>query len=496
MEEARLELRGRALNSLYFFCKAGLGFKDMKPYPHGVCCDFIQDSTKKRKLLQKARGHLKSSIATRGKTLWLIARFLTGHDVRNYLNYDQLIACSTARNAYKFSLRIENDFLNSPMLGWWFPEIRAGNNWSRESRTFVAIGDDEQLRTCTVDFIGVGGRVSSSHYRRECLDDMHASEEAEESAPAVADVCSWYAKTDSLLIEPELDEIDVIGTNCSILPPDVYLGIRAKEADDFDIFVMSCYKEDGKTPVWPERFPASRLAAIRRKMGDYSFSCNYLNNPIDPSVVEFTSSQFQRFFMSETASGRIYKLANGKRYREGQLFLSATVDLAGWRGKGDSNAILVHGRAADGMNIVINTWKKRCTPTELLETIAQKRRQYHFQFIGVEEVAYQQCLSHFLEEKIVKEGWDLQHAPVKPKGESTATRVRAMEPYVRQGQVAVADNDSLFWDEVTRFPKWEDHLLACWSYQPQIWQLPALENMDEFNEREEAAYLRGMRAMG
>ena len=60
------------------------------------------------------------------------------------------------------------------------------------------------------------------------------------------------------------------------------------------------------------------------------------------------------------------------------------------------------------------------------------------------------------------------------------------------GQVAVGDNDTAFLEEFTRFPMWEDHLLACWSYQPQISQMPLAENMDELNRHAESAYRRSL----
>jgi predicted phage terminase large subunit-like protein len=493
LEEVREVLAERFLQSLFLFCKAGLSMKDLKPVLHGGCADFMITEGVKRRLLQMARGHLKSSVGNVGKNLFRVYQFLMGKLPEiNDFDYYRLIACSTATNAQRFSQFILQYYEQAVLLHWLYPGIVVGPVSSRSTRMFDYVENGKVIRRAVLEFIGVGGKASSRHFRGLTLDDMHASEEADESPPAVDDVVRWYGKTDALLVEPDKDEIDVIGTNCSINPPDVYLCIREKEAEEFDQHILSCYDENGE-PVWPERFPKHRLEAIRKKMGDAVFSCNYLNDPIDPSVTEFRSKQLVRYSIAGTQQYPKYILSNGKKYFRQQMFLSTTVDLAGWRGKkGDKNAIIVHGRTADDMNLVLYSWKKRCPPDELLDQILWTYNEFRYGVIGVEEVAYQQCLSYLLEKMIIDKGMALTHRPVRPHGEKTEARVRSMQPLVRSGQIAVAENDTLFLEEFTRFPKGEDHLLACWSYQPQIWQKPFADDMDELNTEMERDYLRAI----
>ncbi len=110
-------MRQRALDSLYFFCKAVLGFSDLTPGMHMPMCEFIQQGRTvlgehkepRKKLCLVPRGHFKTTCGTIGYPLWRLC-----HDPNTRI----LIGNATAENAQKFLRHIKHLLLNSEILQW------------------------------------------------------------------------------------------------------------------------------------------------------------------------------------------------------------------------------------------------------------------------------------------------------------------------------------------------------------------------------------------
>jgi len=502
LEQATGEFYDRSLNSLFFFCRSSLGMKDLTPTLHGEYCDFMQSDVWIRKISMMARAHLKTWVGTIGDTLHRATRFLEGKDElsQSYAEFPILIMMSTAGNSRRISREMARVFDEAPVFHWLHPNIVPGDEWSKDVRMLDFIDSSgRRLRRVTIDFKGVEARISSNHYRLLKLDDIHAAEEAMDSPPSVTTVVSRYEHSDSLVIEPLKDPIHLIGSPCSLHPPDVYESIKAKELDRYTWFVRPCYNKakfsphlaDGE-PAWPERFPRNVLEAIRRKEGDVKFSYQYLLDPIDELVAEFRMSDFVRFGMFNDARGSIYITEDKTRYELGDLFAFSTVDLAGWRGEGDSNAILTGGTAADGRTLLLDEFKKRCPPDVLIDAIVDHHKRYYTSVIGVEEVAYQECLSWYLEKRIRDDHLNLRVVPCKPQGKKKPVRIRNMQPSVRERRFLIHEGLVLFMDEAGHFPKGENHLLDCLAYIPQVSNVPMRDLLEEREARERRAYLRSI----
>lgn len=502
LEEATLEFYDRSLASLFFFCRSTLGMKDLTPSLHGEYCDFMQSDIWIRKVAMMFRAGLKTWVGTIGDTLHRSVRFLEGKDELSqlYTEFPILIMMSTAGNARRVSRDLARVFEESPVFHWLHPNIVPGDEWSKDVRQLDFIDSNgRRLRRVTIDFKGIEARISSNHYRLIKFDDIHAAEEAMDSPPAVTTVVSRYEHSDSLVIEPLKDPIHLIGSSCSLHPPDVFESIKAKEKDRYAWFVRPCYNKakfsphlpDGE-PAWPERFPRNVLEAIRRKEGDVKFSYQYLLDPIDELVAEFRMTDFVRYGMFKDVHGPVYISEDKIKYNLHDLFAFSTVDLAGWRGEGDSNAILTAGTAHDNRTLLLNEFKKRCPPDELINAIIADHKRFYTQVVGVEEVAYQECLSYYLEKRIRDERLSLRVVPCKPQGRKKEVRTRNMVPAVRERQFLIHDGLPMFMDEASHFPKGENHLLDCFAYFPQVISTPVKDILEEREERERRAYLRSI----
>lgn len=495
LQEAQGELRDRSLASLYYFCKAVLGMKDLTPGLHGELCDFISDDTRIRKVVQMSRAHLKTYVAGIGDTLHRIVRFLEGADdlSKDYFEFPILYMMSTAMNARKVSRLMASTFDEASVFHWLHPNIVQGPEWNKDCRQFDFLDSaGKTIRRATVDFRGIEARLSSNHYRLIKMDDIHAAEEAMDSPPAVTTVVSRYEHSDSLVIEPLKDPIHLIGSPCSLHPPDVYVTIADKEKDRYVWFVRPCYDKATGQPAWPERFPRSVLEAIRRKEGDVKFSYQYLLDPIDELVAEFRMSDFVNFMILDDGRGPMYVAEDKKRYHLSHLNAFSTVDLAGWRGEGDSNAVLTGGTAADGRDLLLDEYEQRSSPDAVIQRIIDDHDRYNTQVVGVEEVAYQECLSFYLDKKILQDRLSLRIIPCKPRGRNKDVRIRTMQPRVRERQILIHPGLIHFRDEVSHFPKGTKHLLDCFAYIPLVSSPPNRERLDEIEETSRRIYLRSI----
>lgn len=490
--DARDEIRERGLSSLFYFNKAALGMKDLEPKFHGRMCDFL--STKAtRRVLRAFRASLKTSCATSGKNLWKGFRFLYGLEPVDWQEYPIGILSSTATNARRMSREVGRLFEESPVIPWLYPEVKKGPEWSRDTKQFDLYTKDGRLeRRVTMEFFGIEARASSRHFRRLTLDDIHAAEESMESPPAVTVVTDRYDHTDSLLVDPGVDEIDVVGSPSSLHPPDVYVQIATREADRYQCLDLPCYDRETSEPAWPERFPRHVLEAIRRKEGDVKFSFQYMLDPIDELVAEFRMSDFIRYHVAHGDGSPILVFEDGRRIKESAVAFFMTVDLAGWRGEGDSNAILVSGRTADGMEIIRDEWERRSPPDVLLQQIVDFHRRYNINFVGVEEVAYQETLSWLLEKRIAKDRLALTVKPLKPHGKKKELRIRNRQPDVRDRKIAIHNGLVQFMTDVSHFPNGKKHLLDCFAYNPQISLMPYDESMEEREADDLGDYLKSI----
>jgi hypothetical protein len=144
------------------------------------------------------------------------------------------------------------------------------------------------------------------------------------------------------------------------------------------------------------------------------------------------------------------------------------------------------------MFLFLAAWKKRCPPDEFIAKTLEFAKFYEAIFIGVEEVAYQETLSWYLEKAIREQKLRFTVVPLRPGRESKDARNRSLQPLFREKRVAIADDDTLYLDEHVRFPKGERHLLDCASYQPRISQLPVPESRRIHEEHAQQQYLQSI----
>jgi len=352
-------LRQRALDSLFFFAKVVLGYKDLSPNLHLEFCEIIQERRKFRKHgYLMPRGHFKSTIISKCYPLWLAC-----HDPEIRV----LIVGESDTVATKNMRDIKWNLLNNQMLNWLFPEIiPPDTNKTKWTDSEILLPRHGTYDESTIIMIGVGAKTTGFHYDVIIYDDM-IGEKASKSEAEMNSCINWFKLAPGLLNDPKLGEEVLIGTRWKHGKADLYGYIMSEMPEEtqesgraigFQWYVRSAI-EDG-TPIFPERFNIEVLDEIRKREGDYFFSCQYMNDPTAPGATDFDAADLQEYTVSNDKKTLIPCDGTPPVHLSGLLRFSYLDPSAGGKDAKAENAIIYTGHAADGRIFVLIERSARC----------------------------------------------------------------------------------------------------------------------------------------
>lgn len=455
-EEYRYAMRSLALRSNYFMAKAVIGFNDITPECHGPFCEFMDRPTA-RKYGLAPRDHLKTS-------LWTITDCV--RRIAANPNIRILLGNETATNASHMMRRIQAVFSRCETFQWLFPEVIPPDfSKVKWSETEMLVPRSEDYPESTIETIGVGGAVVSRHYNLIKLDDL-VGKEASESDEVMRKTIDWYQYCESLLNSP-LEAIHVYGTRWS--HRDLYSWVDDNEPE-VDAFHRSAITPEGEA-LWPERFPLWVLERLRKKIGEYKFSCQYLNRPHDPDGGSF-KLEWLNYHRVEGGScvpeiGTPSQIANMRRFmRLDPAFSQAK--------RADRTAIVVDGVDSMNRKFLLDAWAKRCDASDMIDAVFTLYRRWACESIHVESVAAQRIIKPLLLTECDKRNQWLNVQELRPDSrKSKETRIRGVQPYFRAGEVFVQRSQKDFIGEYTAFPLGQtDDLIDAFAYGPLVWGKP------------------------
>ena len=468
-EAQRIFLRKKCQESLYFLCKAVLGFKDFTPSVHLAACAFIQSQAPKRKLFMLPRGFFKSHIATIGYPIWLIIQEPQG----NFRGAEEriLIANASATNAEHFLSKIKSIFERNSVFQWLFPELIPDFS----SRHILwNVGEASVARKVdypepTFSTIGVGGAVVSRHFTRIILDDL-VDDKAAVSPELMRKIIDWYKYTESLLEVPGRDEITIIGTRWAFM--DLYSNIEETEGEFSPTNPLGVAKHirsaiENDQPIFPERFNLVELSRLRAKYLDYMFSCLYLNNPRQPGVNDFDISWLQYYRFNE--KGKLV-YTDGKIADPAEMDKVLIIDIAtSMRKEADFSAIIGVGVDEFRNVFILDAWHGRVATKHLIERVFHLARKWQVRAVYYEDSAQQKLLHFALEQHAKETGEYIRIEGVKAGNKQTKEqRVRMVTPYFQQHRVFIRDSMADFIKEVSDFPLGKhDDMIDAFAYFPR-----------------------------
>ena len=410
---------------------------------HKQMCDFVDKNPERQKILLIPRGHLKSSLITIGKSLQWIAE---NPSVRI------LIANATYSMATAFLTVIKRHLTNNDVYKEIFGNLAIDpEKWSENMITLnqahVVGGEKEATVVC----YGSGGNLVSQHYDKIILDDV-VNEDTVSTKEQIEKTIQFYRMCQPLL--EKNGEMIIIGTRWR--EDDLYGWLMDKEngvVQDFDIFFRTAitdelWDESKKefikgSILWPEKYQLKDMSDIKRKMGPYAFSSQYLNNPVSQADADFKKIWFKYYEQADI------KGMDMNRY----TFVDPAISMDA---QADYSAIVTIGVDQYSNIYILDIVRERLKPDELINEIFRTYEIWHPLSIGVEQVGFQKTLRYTLkkEEEIRKKFLNI--VELRPDGRNKEQRIRGLQPQYASGKVL--HNRDLVYniyleDELLRFPR-------------------------------------------
>ena len=316
--------RLNSLGSLFYFIKIPLKRRHLTesfhlPFCRSLECDHLHD------VIEMPRDHFKSTIAGEGMPMWRVLPLATQDiDLFLQLGYSDefirhmlamhdctkrnLLVSENITNAAKLGSKIRRHYESNDIYRTLFPETlpTSAERWTDFSLQVRSPQGASPHGEGTFDFIGVGGASQSRHYNGMIIEDDLVGKKAVESVSVMEKTIEYHKLVSALFDQPdpdhEGDEL-VIGNRWGYRD----LNSHIREHEHFRFQTHSalggcCASHPQDTAIFPERFSVEKLLALKQRFGNYSFSCQFLNNPCAPEDAEFNESDINWYEFYRTGN--------------------------------------------------------------------------------------------------------------------------------------------------------------------------------------------------
>jgi predicted phage terminase large subunit-like protein len=427
------KVREACRESLYFLCTQMLGYEDWDTVHDELEVFLAKPASKKALLLP--RGHLKSSIVTIGKSVQFI---LKNPNVRI------LIANQVWDMSRKFLAEIKAhlELSNLPKIFGPFQSAF----WNQDA---ITVGQRTRAKKePTILTTGIEAETTGGHFDVILLDDLVGHQNCQ--TPDQRDKAKRFRRSMINLLEPGGTLIEV-GTRWHL--DDTFSEVFEKEREYYDVMIRKVIENgkiifprkfnlafDKKKKVWDKSTAPCMdfIDHLRAGTTSAEFAAQYMNNPIDEANQLFKPDYFKYYDR-----------------RPERLYISMTLDPAiSEKQSADYFAINVSGMDENYNIYVLDTLKGRWRVSEQIDNIFSMYEKWHPNVVGLEVVAYQKALKGWLEEKMRQSGNYFPITELKRNtNESKEFRIKAMEPFYREGKVFHAKWMKSLEDELLTFPK-------------------------------------------
>lgn len=410
--------------------------KDMLGSFHQELCNFVEEDRHKKKLLLLPRGHLKSTLVTIG--------YATQQIVKNP-NIRILILNATWQLAVDFLSEIKRNLQQSPKLLELYGDLTVNNTeWSQDRITLFR--PDGNIKGPTVWAAGIDGNLTGSHPDLIIMDDV-VTRDNTQSIEQIDKVKLRYK--DALdLLEPK-GQLIVIGTRWT--HTDFYSWIMDRDNNirqNYQIMIKKAYEGnietgEGFKALWPEKFDRKELLSRKQEKGNYEFSAQYQNNPVDDADADFKRAWFQYYQIED--------------YRGAAMRTYLTVDPAiSMKKEADYTAMGVYSIDQFSNIFVKDLVRGHWKPSTIIDAIFYLAELWHPNGIVLETIAYQQALAYALIDEMRKRGRKLPIIEKKYFEKSKVERIRGLQPLYENKKVYHRKELKLtpyFEEELLQFPR-------------------------------------------
>lgn len=466
-QEDLRRLANLGIQDLYFFSRGILKYQDIVPRVHKDLCTFMTHDPSRRKLVLMPRSHFKTTVATIADTLRCVC---ADPNVRI------LLANESGKNAESFLEEIKQHILQNQLFRAIYANVVPRNTnettWSKQE---ILLPRDLIAREPTVSTIGVGGAVVSRHFNLFKFDDL-IGEEALHSPSVMSKAISWLNHSVSLLIEPEIDRMHLVGTRWA------YNDLYAHAIADlgFKMFRRKAVVINSETtelePLFNERFSLDFFAGIMQA-DPQQWAAQYANDPSDVAFADFQKSWLRYYRLGADGNIRWTDFDGTLNIQEvSKLRIYIHVDPSmGDTANADSQAVVTVGVNDIGQTFLLDAWQLRVDPIMLVEKIFELHDRFNPKLISIESTAFQKSLRYFVDKEAKRRGTYLRIEDYKPSTKkSKEARIRgALQPYFSSGLMFVRENQIQFVEQYLAFGRTDDeHMMDALAQGPQFWKSP------------------------
>lgn len=468
--EARLDAqRRRYLANRLAFGHDVLGYRDLRPYPHGEILELLDSPGKPYKHIEMPRNSFKTSLITITAAMH---EALLAPDIR------VLIGSETYESAKKYMRPVKAHCEDNRRFRELFGKMgfKGGPHTWNDDELIWSSRQNTALQEATFTATGIDSPRTGKHYDLIILDDLH-SERNTRSIEQIQQVIEFIQLSYSLLAPG--GRLWVIGTRWAMF--DSYAWIMEEQKELYDVYIKSAYEPEGSPHgplLLPEVLSEEFLDIKRKGQTPYQFSCQYLNNPIADDAATFKARDAR--FWDYDAQGRMVRCGiNGvtPELIPGPLNICMTIDPAISEGSNSCDfAIVVEGRDKEWNDYMLDKYAMRGQPNDAINSIFELYLKWHPIMVGIEMVAFQRFLKYYLEQEMRRRGVFIPIVELKGWTDASKDeRIRGREPKWRNHAIWLRKGDSYSFTQFLEFPKGRrKDILDCDAYMDEIQITPTV----------------------
>jgi hypothetical protein len=451
------EIRQRSIDSLYYFCKAVLGYKDLTPQPHAEMCEYLERIDIPDLLMVCPRGTFKSTIGTVGRNMWLALPRPEDHSHFGILgpHLHILITNAVHTNCEKWLRQIKQHWEGNPMLRGAFPELVPNDKCIWTMKDGLQLNNPYESMVegeATFEAKGLNTTLVSRHYDLRHHDDpvnsdtVHSPTLRERAKDNIAFAESCVKET-SLL-----NQRFVIGTPYAF--DDIVTSLREDLPSDA-IYWRGAHLSDGSL-FCPSLLDNKKLADKLKKQGPFIYVTQYECDPSAPQQRSFPPGSLQ--ITKLTMNGKIQK-PDGTLIDARSLDIVVAVDQATLRNtySKSRSAVIAYGMDSSNDMYAIDGQIGNLDPLETIEEIVKLWKNYPVRVIDIEAEAYTSTLQFWLEKHCEQHNlWEvaaLTQATSNPRGLGKDNDIHlTLLPFASKKKFYCAAHLTEFALEWSRFP--------------------------------------------
>ena len=339
---------------------------------------------------------------------------------RSYL----VIICATQTTASKKLQEVSREFLSNAAMNGLVQEVKDNSGLALE----VHYKTGDKVR---IEAYGKGAAVRGLSWGSKrpdlvIIDDPQDEEDARSETVTSTD-WDWFLSDVYFL--GQSTRIFLIGNNlgerCIIEQV-----LRNAESLKFTARRIPILTPEGKS-AWPEKWPLKAIEEDRQSYALLGKTDIWYRNKMCECISP-ESQTFKREYF------KYYDKAPSRR----EMNIYTTVDLAiSQKANADYSAIVTVGVNSSGHWFVLDVEYGRYDPTTTMDAIFCAVRKWEPLSVGIENVAYQSALQHFLEREMPKRGTFFRITPLKAE-KKKELRIDTLQPRFAVGTVWFKRNAS------------------------------------------------------